>query len=343
LDKNSVGQLRMRSDLLSDLLKEVSRSFYLTLRILPARIRPQIGLAYLLARTTDTIADTGLVPLDTRLASLSRLRDRILGASSTALDFGALAANQSLPAEKILLERAEESAALLDQFSAADQQLIREVLKIITSGQELDLKRFSGSDKEKIIALESDAELDDYTFRVAGCVGDFWTRICHAHLFPQLEIENLVANGIRFGKGLQLINILRDLPRDLRDGRCYIPTPRLAAIGLNPHDLLSPANEARFRPLYNEYVSLAEAHLQAGWNYTNSLPSTHVRLTLACAWPILIGAKTLGRLQRESVLDPDHTIKVPRREVRQIMVRSIALYPFRKAWQSQLCSGFPRN
>jgi farnesyl-diphosphate farnesyltransferase len=60
------------------LLKATSRSFYLTLRVLPAAVRPQIGLAYLLARTTDTIADTELVPLEQRLDALKRLRERIL-------------------------------------------------------------------------------------------------------------------------------------------------------------------------------------------------------------------------------------------------------------------------
>ena len=35
---------------LNDLLKATSRSFYLTLRVLPARVRPQIGLAYLIAK-----------------------------------------------------------------------------------------------------------------------------------------------------------------------------------------------------------------------------------------------------------------------------------------------------
>ena len=48
---------------LNRLLKEVSRSFYLTLRALPGAIRPQIGLAYLLARATDTIADTEIIPV----------------------------------------------------------------------------------------------------------------------------------------------------------------------------------------------------------------------------------------------------------------------------------------
>ena len=49
------------ADLLTDILESVSRSFYLTLKMLPAAVRPQIGLAYLLARTSDTIADTELI------------------------------------------------------------------------------------------------------------------------------------------------------------------------------------------------------------------------------------------------------------------------------------------
>ena len=38
---------------LQELPKQTSRSFYLTLRVLPRAVRPQIDLAYLLARTTD--------------------------------------------------------------------------------------------------------------------------------------------------------------------------------------------------------------------------------------------------------------------------------------------------
>ncbi len=91
--------------LLTGLLKEVSRSFYLTLRVLPVSIRPQIGLAYLLARTTDTIADTQLLPVAQRLEALQMLRERILGSRETKLQFGQLALQQSSPAERILLEQ----------------------------------------------------------------------------------------------------------------------------------------------------------------------------------------------------------------------------------------------
>jgi farnesyl-diphosphate farnesyltransferase len=338
----------MAAPSLNELLKQTSRSFYLTLRVLPRAIRPQIGLAYLLARTTDTIADTELVPVAQRLEALHALRERILGARNPKLAFGELAQQQGLPAERMLLECVEPALAELDRLSATELKLVRQVLDTITSGQELDLRRFASraattqpaEDKPKlepqpIIALQNDAELDDYTYRVAGCVGEFWTRMCLGHLFPTALVDEvrLLADGIRFGKGLQLINILRDLPRDLRSGRCYLPADKLVETGLAPADLLSPANESKLRPLYNRYLDLAEAHLAAGWDYTNTIPRGQIRVRLACAWPVLIGLQTLQRLRVEPVLDPARRVKITRTEVWGIVLRSIWRYPFPGSWR----------
>jgi len=321
--------------LLTDLLRQVSRSFYTTLRVLPGAVRRQIGLAYLLARATDTIADTQLVALEQRLDALRLLRERILGSHRKPLDFGQLARQQGSPAERVLLERIEEALTVLAGFDAADQKLIREVLQIITSGQELDLTRFAGASTGSIIALQTDSELDDYTYRVAGCVGEFWTKMCRARLFPDAPLDDarLLADGVRFGKGLQLVNILRDLPSDLRQGRCYLPLEKLEAIGLKPADLLQTATEPKLRPIYNACLDQASAHLAAGWDYTNALPRSCVRVRLACAWPILIGMRTLARLRVENFLDPDHRIKISRDEVRGLLARSVFLYPFPGRWR----------
>lgn len=332
---------RAEKELLTHLLKEVSRSFYLTLRVLPKSIRPQIGLAYLLARTTDTVADTEIVPVEQRLKLLQALRERILGTSSLPLDFGDLARHQGTPAERVLLEKCEASLSLLQAQSAKDQKLIQDVLDTITSGQELDLKRFGTAAKPveagspNVVALQTNAELDDYTYRVAGCVGRFWTQICLEHQFSagKLTEPSFEDLGVRFGKGLQLVNILRDIPADLKKGRCYIPTEKLAVAGLVPADLLLPESEPKFRPLYNQYLDLAESHLAAGWKYTNLIPFGQMRLRLACAWPILIGLKTINRLRSGNVLDPQQRIKVDRSEVKRIMFRSVVLYPFPRKWR----------
>lgn len=322
---------------LDELLKQTSRSFYLTLRVLPAKVRSQIGLAYLLARTTDTIADTDIVPPDQRLTALADLRARILGQRSLPLDFNKLAAQQGTPAERALLEQCEAGITLLGRFSGEDAELIRRVLETITGGQELDLQRFGRATAQNIVALKSDEELDDYTYRVAGCVGEFWTKLCRAQVFPRAKLDDarLLADGVRFGKGLQLVNILRDLPGDLRKGRCYIPATSLHKAGLQPRDLLDAGNETRLRPLYNPLLARAEAHLAAGWAYTNSLPWRCVRVRLACAWPVLIGVQTLARLRVQNPLDAARPIKITRPLLRGILWRSVLLYPIPGLWRSQ--------
>jgi farnesyl-diphosphate farnesyltransferase len=319
--------------LLTQLLRQVSRSFYLTLRMLPQRIRPQICLAYLLARTADTIADTEIVPVAKRLAALAALRQRMLGDNRDKLDFGELVLHQGTSAERILLERCEDSLSMLMQLNAEDLRRVRQVLDTITSGQILDLERFSLGPTDgtpTVKALQTEAELDDYTWRVAGCVGEFWSRMCRAHLFPTAPLDETrwFADGVRFGKGLQLINILRDLPRDLRQGRCYVPMELLRPAGLFPADLLDPSVEPRFRPIYTVLRTRAENYLAAGWNYTNTFPGPQFRVRLGCAWPILIGVRTMARLDEENLLDPAMRIKVSRADIRGIILKSLWRAPF---------------
>jgi farnesyl-diphosphate farnesyltransferase len=338
------------------LLRDVSRSFFLTVRILPRAVRPQIGLAYLLARATDTIADTEFVPPEARLLTLQQLRGVFQDPSRTAppmapyVAAGAAVDSRAtgFPADATaprpaqlpsageirLLSRLEDILTLLETFAAADQELVRRVLDTITGGQELDLRRFANASSNQIVPLATAGELDDYTYRVAGCVGEFWTRLCRARLFPSDSIDDteFLADGVRFGKGLQLVNILRDVPRDLRMGRCYFPLDQLTRAGLAPSDLLGKENENRFRPVYDAWLDRAHEHLAAGWNYTLAIPHRCIRLRLACAWPILIGVRTLAKLRSQPCLDPDRTIKIDRTEVRRLIVRSILLYPIPSRW-----------
>jgi farnesyl-diphosphate farnesyltransferase len=330
-----------RQDLLAEVLRDVSRSFYRTLRVLPARVRPQISLAYRLARTSDTIADSGSAPVRSRLAALDEFRARITGVSDAPLRLVFLRSRETPPGEQTLLLRVEESISLLQTFPGADRDLIIKVLETIITGQRQDLLRFPAvahnppnTNHAAPTPLQTAEELDNYTYMVAGCVGEFWTRICRLHLFPAatLDEELLVAEGIRFGKGLQLVNILRDIPSDLRQGRCYIPLAHLNAAELTPEDLLNPEKYPRFKPVYQEWISRAEEHLRAGWRYTNRLPWAQPRVRLACAWPLLIGFETLRILRAANVLEPATRLKVPRPWVKRMILKTILLYPVPALW-----------
>jgi farnesyl-diphosphate farnesyltransferase len=134
--------------------------------------------------------------------------------------------------------------------------------------------------------------------------------------------------GVRFGKALQMVNVLRDCGKDLRIGRCYLPASMLAQAGLGPRDLLEPGASARARGILFELVRIALDHFRAAIDYTFALPRLSMRLRLACLWPILIGLETLERLvANEAWLDPARTSKVTRNDVYRILACSTLLAP----------------
>jgi farnesyl-diphosphate farnesyltransferase len=317
----------MRKNSQADLLRQVSRSFYLSLRILPRALREPIGLAYLLARAADTVADTRLVPRAERLGHLEALRGAYAGALGGV---GALArgcaVHQPHEGERRLLERVDEALARLQALPDGDRAAVRSVLATLTSGMIFDLGRFPGEDAAHLAALDTLEELDHYTYLVAGCVGPFWTALHVAHR-PRLagwDLERMSTLGIRFGKALQMTNVLRDVPGDLRGGRCYLPARALEPLGLRPTDLLDPRLTPRARPLIRRLVAHTLDHYDVAWRYTLAIPRAEWRMRLACAWPLLIGLGTLARLMRHpDPLAATTPIKVPRAALRAMLARSL--------------------
>ncbi|WP_373376032.1 phytoene/squalene synthase family protein [Cupriavidus nantongensis] len=318
-----------RAYLLGPLLKGVSRSFYLTLRVLPAGMRDPVGLAYLLARAADTIADTSLIPPPRRLELLLSLRDRVNGAladealaDSIAME---VATRQEQSDERVLLESLGPALTVLSQLDTADQQAVRQIVSTLTEGMEFDLRTFPDEHAGRIGALRDAQALDHYTYLVAGCVGEFWTRMAAAHMPGAIgDVNDMLRRGVRFGKALQMTNVLRDCGKDLRIGRCYLPETMLENNGLRPQDLLRPDASTLARPLMFELVRLALEHFEQALAYTLAIPARFVRLRLACLWPVLIGMETLKRLVRnDDWLDPARASRLPRGGVYRILAGSL--------------------
>ena len=310
---------------IDSLLERTSRSFFITLQALPSKIRGQVGLLYLLARVADTIADSKQGQKDLLLQKLQQYNERAQGHSESLPNLEDLAEIQENISEAELLQNVASVVACLEKFSEGDQRRVRKCLDIIVSGQSLDLQRFGIANEGGVISqLEHDHELDDYAYRVAGSVGEFWTSMTLEHLFSTNAKKEgeLFALGIRFGKALQLINILRDIPEDLRFGRCYIPKDSLVEIGLEPNDLLDAENMDRFRPLYNRYIDMATAHMDAAIEYIGMLPYSQFRLRGACMLPILIGQRTLTLLRQQNVLDAEDRVKVLRPEIEELVKKT---------------------
>jgi farnesyl-diphosphate farnesyltransferase len=299
----------------SPLLRSVSRSFYLSIRLLPAPLRDPIALAYLLARATDTIADTTSIESDLRKRELAALAARIQGDTSAADSLQLFAARQKDAAERTLIGAVPACLAWLNFLPEADRADVRNVLLNINQGQTLDLQRFA--DATRIVALQTGADLDRYTYLVAGCVGEFWTSVCFRHLpkFTDRPIDEMMLSGSQYGNGLQLVNILRDAGTDLRAGRCYLPADELAALDVSPEALRE--EPARALPILEAWRERAERRLGSGIDYACAIRSMRVRL--ATALPALIGARTLALMREARAAVFDRKVKISRGDVRRII------------------------
>jgi farnesyl-diphosphate farnesyltransferase len=310
---------RPTPDLL-ELLRGVSRSFYVSIRLLPAPLRRPIAVAYLLARAADTLADTAELPANERGTHLETWAGAVDGrvplhaVASLSAAFAPLQQDQQ---ERDLIVALPHCLSWLDDLAPADRDDVRAVLRHITSGQALDIARFAQGVPPR--ALDSAGQLHEYTYLVAGCVGEFWTDLCFRHLpafarLPQQEMREL---GRGFGMALQLVNILRDAGPDLAAGRCYFPADELAAAGIAPQDILN--NPARFEVIWRRWHAQAQKGIELGMRYADAVNSRRVRA--ASAMPALLAARTLALMLSAGPQRVQHKVKVPRHEVRAMMAR----------------------
>ena len=311
---------REQSKLGRDILKRVSRSFYLSLVILPKPMREPLSLGYLLARASDTIADAGSLAAGERAELLAKFR----GAVETV----------DIPAAKELRSRLRSEGGLTDEgerelmenlpqcvewLPAIDREEMRAaivgVLRVITSGQSWDIERFEMGE-DALTFCENADELRDYTFRVAGCVGEFWTRVGFLSGISFAEEKNrddLLAAGGRYGQGLQLVNILRDLGDDLKKGRCYLPKCELEEAGWRGKNW--EENRDSLIVVADRWRKIAREWLEEGERYAGQLKSR--RVILATRLPARLGLRTLDLLDQAGGEVLDRRVKISRGTVWQ--------------------------
>src|SRR5262249_23595053 len=227
-----------------------------------------------------------------RYEALKMLSHGIQGNASREVAAGLIASFLPLQihaTERQLLGYVPDCLRWLDQMEQADRNYIRVVLEKITRGQMLDLQRFDNP--QEIRALGTAADLDEYTYLVAGCVGEFWTRLCFRHVrnFSSRSEDEMLGLGKQYGMALQLINVLRDAGSDLRAGRCYFPEYELSAAHLTPSQIFSEPE--RFQPIYQGWLEKAQTDLASGMEYSLAIKKRRVRA--ATVLPALIGARTL--------------------------------------------------
>lgn len=305
------------------MLREVSRTFALSIEQLPRGPRDALTLGYLLLRVSDGLEDYPALP-GSRKAELLRLWDDVLAGTTSPTSLVAEAARLDTANAEI---RVALRAAELLRLTHAQPAAVRETLLTYVRATTRGMARW----QEHPPVVQTEAELDDYMHQVAGLVGYLITDVFAAYS-PAVRArrEALLPLAREFGLGLQTVNIVRGLHDDFRRGWVFVPAEYYAPLGLTPAQLFEPAHREAAMRVVARLVAKAERHLAHGMQYVLLLPRRMHRLRLMCIWPLLFAARTLA-VARDDPRSLASDAKVSRAEVRRIM-RASALRGWSNGW-----------
>ncbi len=316
-----------------ELLKKTSRTFYLSIRILPREMDEALALAYLMLRVSDYLEDSETIPQD-RKARLLHLWARVLDGEASAREFvrtidsagidggddgsghrdGNSDRDRDEGSEEVDRYAAVAADELLSRVSDLPDDLGDAILRHVresTAGMERWVRR--GPD------IATEADMDDYMHEVAGRVGYLSTEV-FAYYSPALQqrLGELMPLARETGLALQTVNVIRGVRDDYERGWVYIPRSYLRRAGLTPEELLDPSRRDDALAVLELLVQKAERHLDSAIEYVRRVPRRLRKVRLACIWPLLFAARTVS-LSRGNPRVFSDGVKIARSEIKRIV------------------------
>lgn len=323
---------RLDADHVFDLLRATSRTFALSIEGLPARLREQVAVAYLLFRVSDYLEDHETLDPNDKVRLLERWESAVTSPALRGV-FGdelALVPHREDDAEAVVAREFGMLLDALDGFPDEVRRAITDRVRETTRG----MARWQAKGPE----VENEAELDDYMHHVAGLVGYLMTDLFSIHFESVAGRRHLLMPLAReFGLALQCVNILRGLRKDYERGWIFVPRSFCAAYDLLTTDLFRRSEQCRAMRVVADLVAKAERHLRAGLSYVRLLPRRLHSVRLACMWPLLFAARTIAATRdNPEVLTGE--VKISRTTVKRIVGTSTLL-----GWSNAWLSGYTNH
>jgi farnesyl-diphosphate farnesyltransferase len=297
----------------SAILPGVSRTFALTIPVLPHELAIVMTNAYLLCRLADTIEDD--VGLDNEQKSQFHARFvAVVRGEQTAETFAAelfpLLSSRSLPAERDLVKNTAAVIRVTHGFSQPERDALTRCVAIMCKG----MPEFQRN--KSLRGLEDLDELAEYCYYVAGVVGEMCTELFCLHC-PELapRREKMLGLAVSFGQGLQMTNILKDIWDDRQANACWLPR----SVFPQDFDLARLEDMHKgdaFRDGLERLIGVAHAHLRNALEYTCMIPKREKGIRRFCLWAIGLAVLTLRKLHAHPEFRSAAEVKVSRRTVK---------------------------
>lgn len=307
----------------TSILPGVSRTFALTIPVLPPQLAEVMTNAYLLCRLADTIEDD--VGLDneqkshfhTRFVAVVRGEE---SAAAFAAELEPLLSERVLPAERDLVAHTPAVIRVTRGFSPEEQAALTRCVTIMCRG----MPEFQRN--KSLRGLADLDELAEYCYYVAGVVGEMCTELFCLHC-PELvqHREAMLRLAVSFGQGLQMTNILKDIWDDRHADICWLPRSVFGA-DFDLARLEELHTQSAFRHGLNELLGVGHAHLRNALDYTCMIPKREVGIRRFCLWAIGLAVLTLRKIHRNPTFRSGSEVKVSRRTVKAtVLTTNLAL------------------
>lgn len=296
------------------ILPGVSRTFALTIPVLPGRLAEVVTNAYLLCRLADTIEDDVALDNDQKSEFHRRFVAVVTGgddADAFAAALAPLLSERVLPDERDLVANAAKVIRITHGLSAREQEALTRCVTIMCSG----MPEFQRNKSLK--GLRDLEEMSAYCYVVAGVVGEMLTELFCVHC-PQLRAkrEEMMRLAVSFGQGLQMTNILKDIWDDRHAGTCWLPRSVFTNDEFDLERLDQCHDSDAFRDGMQELISVAHRHLRNALVYTCNIPTREVGIRRFCSWALGLAVLTLRKIQANPGFTSGDQVKVSRRTVR---------------------------
>jgi farnesyl-diphosphate farnesyltransferase len=310
------------------ILPRVSRTFALSIRILPGTLGDAVRDAYLLCRIADTIEDApGLAPAQ-KAALLDALGLAFDDPSAVATLTTGVSGITGEAAHVELARNADLVFCAYGDLPPATRDRVRHWVREMIAGMRKFVLAYPDG-----IRIQSIDEYREYCYYVAGTVGYLLTDLWHQHS-SHIGASRYAALRQRcraFAEALQTVNILKDVGADARhENSIYIPEQLLKKHGSAHDDILAGRrSDAAFQTL----VELAWRDLDEATAYLLTLPRRAIAIRLFCALPLLFAYATLRDITRA----PQKTAKISRAEVKSIAALTL-VGVWSNRWMASLVS-----
>ncbi len=211
-------------DRIDELLEKTSRTFALSIPLLPEPTCRELGIAYLLFRIADTFEDAAQWEQDERVRALEQLVELLQQPDLDSADRLGDRWARAVPIEHDgYLELLRDSGLVLREFLELSDSA-RGIVGAHTIRTARGMVGFVEQTIDGVLRLDGLQDLRRYCYVVAGIVGELSTEL---FLLDRPELGGVAGRlrrlAPRFGEALQLVNILKDSAFDTAEGRCYLP------------------------------------------------------------------------------------------------------------------------